>query len=180
MKRVLAIVEVQTSEQGPEETIVNATEIQGIDPNTFAEQWNAGIQARQKWEQFCENFYQILIKSGLIDEAGLHVDEYDFGSIARFVMDNQSMLPEGFTGSALGMMVMPLVKSAGKMFKKGKEIEVNWDAINQHAGPMTEAVLNMMVMSPERRDMLLPVFTKFFVMTPVSPTNPIYPQPSQN
>ncbi len=90
------------------------------------------------------------------------------------------MFPADFRDSGLGMMVMAAIKTGAKTINKGKDIEVNWDAINAHAGPMTEAVLNQMVKSPERADLLLPIFTKYFTTTPITPLSPSIPQPSVN
>lgn len=165
MKKFLAIVGTNAPvlpTSGEHIEINQVQLITQIDASTFYENWNEGIVARQQWEQFCENLFQILIKTGLIDENGLHTSEYTPGSICRFLMANKEMFPQEFRDGALGMMVMSAIKTGAKTIKKGKDIEVDWSSITTHAAPMTEAVLAQIIKSPERSGMLMPIIRQYF------------------
>lgn len=174
--KLIAFVEIETIDDKSVVKSVAPFSSDVINPETFSADWLDGVAARQKWEQFCDAFYHLLTESGMIDETGLHVDEYTPGSICRFILANPAMLPESFRDSALGMMVMGAIKTGAKTIKKGKNIEINWESINQHTGPMTEAVLNRMLIEPTRRDFLQPIFSKYFTLPDVTqpvadPTN---------
>lgn len=165
MRKFLAIVGTNAQvlpANGEPVEISHVQLITQIDADTFYQNWNEGIVARQQWEQFCENLFQILIKTGLIDENGLHTSEYTPGSICRFLMANKEMFPADFRDGALGMMVMGAIKTGAKTIKKGKDIDVDWPSITTHAAPMTEAVLAQIIKSPERSAMLMPIIRQYF------------------
>ncbi|GAB3568781.1 hypothetical protein GCM10027578_22000 [Spirosoma luteolum] len=161
MKKI-AIVDIELVDNTPKVTAV--TPFQDIDADTFSADWLDGQQARAKWEQFCNAFYHLLTESGLVDANGIHVDEYTPGSVCRFILANPTMIPADFRDTGLGMIVMQAIKTGAKTIKKGKAIEINWESINAHTGPMTEAVLKRMVLDPQRADLLLPIFSKYFTM----------------
>ncbi|GEM_PF-5394841 len=160
--KMIAIVDIELVDNTQKVRTVQP--YSSINADTFVEDWTDGVAARQKWEQFCNAFYHLLIESGFIDENGLHVDDYTAGSVFRFIKANPDMLTESFRDSAVGMMVMQAVKSGAKMIKKGKDIDINWPSINQHTGPMTEAVLNRMLIDTKRRELLQPIFAKFLTL----------------
>lgn len=163
--KVVAFVDIEIVDNKSVVKSVSPFSSDAINAETFSADWLDGIAARQKWEQFCNAFYHLLTESGMIDANGLHVDEYTPGSICRFILANPAMMPESFRDSALGMLVMGAIKTGAKTIKKGKNIEINWESINKHTGPMTEAVLNRMLIAPERRDFLQPIFAKYFTLS---------------
>ncbi|GAB2566805.1 hypothetical protein [Spirosoma areae] len=180
--KILAYIEIEGEIlplNGGPLLIKRAEAIPGILAETFLQEWNAGVMARNQWEQFCENLFQILTKSGLIDENGLHTSEYTPGSICRFLLANKEMFSRDFRDSALGMMVMSAIKTGAKTIKKGKDIEVNWDAITAHAGPMTEAVLTQLVKQPHRSAIVLPIIRQYFPAQ-TTPAADNFPTPSDN
>ncbi|MVM35006.1 hypothetical protein GO755_33570 [Spirosoma sp. HMF4905] len=165
MKRFLALVETDDDFGPTKEANVALTGIQLIPQiiaDTFIHDWNEGVLAKKQWDQFCENLFQILTKSELIDETGLHVSEYTPGSICRFLLANKQIFPEDFRDSMLGLTVMQAVKTGAKTIKKGKDIVINWEDITAHAGPMTEAVLHQMLKTPERSAIMMPVIRQYF------------------
>ena len=179
MRKFLAIVTSDNPhfpDAGERVDISTAKLIPEIDAETFVQQWNEGINACLHWTQFCYNLFEIVTKTGLIDENGLHTAEYTPGSICRFLMANKEMFPQEFRDSALGMMVMQAIKTGAKTIKKGKDIEVDWSSITQHAAPMTEAVLQQMIKSPERAAILMPIIQQYFPTA----TQPVVPPISDN
>ncbi|GAB3761489.1 hypothetical protein [Spirosoma pomorum] len=130
---------------------------------TFLAHWNAGIDARQNWEHFSDNFFKLFTESGFVDEAGVHIEEYDLGSLCRFVIDNkETIMPKSFRDSMFAGMLTGALKMGATTMSKGKDIQVNWPEMAEYARPMAEIVLNQVAQSPERRRLMLPILKRFF------------------
>jgi hypothetical protein len=171
MKKRLLLVEVDDNVMdGVEVTLADIQSLQtvpGINPlyypdvETFVAHWKAGIYARQNWEVFSNSFFSLLTESGMVDAQGDHFDEYTFGSICEFVLDNQDLLFKD-VGKALKMMIVPSISGAKGLSKKGKKIDIAWNKMAERAQPMAEIVLHQVVQDPDRAIIMMPVLQKYF------------------
>lgn len=189
MKKFLAIVETVDDVDGSVPidplSIRSVQPVPHIDPgaltdvDTFMRHWFAGIVARNDWESVGENLLTILIKSDMIHQHGDNISKYDFGSICRAALtyvDKQKSFKKAdknykspvltFVDSPLGMMVLATVKGAGKMFRKGNDITVDWQAIEQHWEPVAVSFINQIMSAKHRADLLEPVIKKYLTPAP--------------
>jgi hypothetical protein len=171
MKKRLLLVEVDDNVMDDVEvTLANIQSLQTIpnihpdyhpDVDTFFAHWRAGISARRNWEVFSNSFFSLLTESGMVDSEGDHFDEYTFGSICEFVLDNQDLLFKD-VGKALKMMIIPSISGAKGLSKKGKKLDLPWNKMAERAQPMAEIVLHQVVQDPARAVIMMPVLQKYF------------------
>ncbi len=178
MKTVLAIIQVDDSVEDVSNLspgdIKNVAVISGIHPmyyrdvRTFLAHWIAGINARQKWEIFSENFFKLFTESGFVDEKGIHTDEYDVGSICRFIIKNkETIMPQSFKQSAFSGMLIGALKMGASTMRKGKDIEVDWPKIASYAKPMAEIILTQVALAEHRREIMQPIINQYFDENPI-------------
>lgn len=164
MNKILAIVEMTDAQVAA--TPEQMTKVQvlrhfpQINADSFLSDWNEGIVARRMWESFVGGLFSILTENELLDENGLHFNDYSFGDVCKYIVDNQDKLPSPIkeaTSSTFGMVLMSSIKTASRTIRRKKEIKIDFPEMQKHLMPMLESIMVMAMKDPDRAKLLTPL-----------------------